>query len=128
MKKLDKLLITSFIPPFIVTFFIALFVFVMQTLWLYIDDIAGKGVGFFLLTELVAYLSVSMIRHPPAEACTELRGKSFQPRFPGVFHPNWRQNARQQHHQERAAVRQRRSQPVPAFDGSGGQRQDVRLR
>ncbi len=61
MKKLDKLLITSFVPPFIVTFFIALFVFVMQTLWLYIDEIAGKGVGFFLLTELVAYLSVSMI-------------------------------------------------------------------
>lgn len=61
VKKLDKLLITSFVPPFIVTFFIALFVFVMQTLWLYIDDIAGKGVGFFLLTELVGYLSVSMI-------------------------------------------------------------------
>jgi lipopolysaccharide export system permease protein len=61
VKKFDKLLITSFIPPFIVTFFIALFVFVMQTLWLYIDDIAGKGVGFFLMVELVAYLSVSMI-------------------------------------------------------------------
>lgn len=61
MKKFDTLLITSFIPPFIVTFFIALFVFIMQTLWLYIDDIAGKGVGFFLMIELVAYLSVSMI-------------------------------------------------------------------
>ncbi|MCU0346036.1 MAG: LptF/LptG family permease [Saprospiraceae bacterium] len=61
MKKLDKLLITSFVGPFIVTFFIALFVFVMQTLWVYIDEIAGKGVGFFLLTELVGYLSVSMI-------------------------------------------------------------------
>jgi lipopolysaccharide export system permease protein len=33
----------------------------MQTLWLYIDDIAGKGVGFFLMVELVAYLSVSMV-------------------------------------------------------------------
>ncbi len=52
---------TSFIPPFVVTFFIALFVLVMQTLWLYIDDIAGKGVGFFLLVELVAYMSISMI-------------------------------------------------------------------
>jgi lipopolysaccharide export system permease protein len=61
VKKLDKLLITSFVGPFVVTFFIALFVFVMQTLWLYIDEIAGKGVGFFLLTELVGYLSVSMI-------------------------------------------------------------------
>lgn len=33
----------------------------MQTLWLYIDDIAGKGVGFFLMIELVGYMSVSMI-------------------------------------------------------------------
>ncbi len=61
LKKLDKLLVGSFLPPFIATFFIALFVLVMQTLWVYIDDIAGKGVGFFLLVELVAYMSVSMI-------------------------------------------------------------------
>ena len=61
LKKLDNLLVRSFIPPFIVTFFIALFVLVMQTLWLYIDDIAGKGVGFFLMVELVGYMSVSMI-------------------------------------------------------------------
>jgi len=53
--------VTSFLPPFVATFFIALFVLVMQTLWVYIDDIAGKGVGFFLLVELVAYMSVSMI-------------------------------------------------------------------
>ncbi|MGK0365165.1 MAG: lipopolysaccharide export system permease protein [Saprospiraceae bacterium] len=31
----------------------------MQMLWLYIDDIAGKGVGFFLLIELIGYMSVS---------------------------------------------------------------------
>ena len=61
LKKFDRLLITSFIPVSIVTFFIALFVFVLQTLWLYIDDIAGKGVGFFLLVELVGYMSVSLI-------------------------------------------------------------------
>ncbi|MEO1261865.1 MAG: LptF/LptG family permease [Bacteroidota bacterium] len=61
LKKLDNLLIKSFLPPFVVTFFIALFVLVMQTLWLYIDDIAGKGIGFFLMVELVGYMSVSMI-------------------------------------------------------------------
>ncbi|MEZ4961355.1 MAG: LptF/LptG family permease [Saprospiraceae bacterium] len=61
LKKLDGMLMKAFIPPFIVTFFIALFVLVMQTLWLYIDDIAGKGIGFFLLVELVSYMSVSMI-------------------------------------------------------------------
>ncbi|MBK8704894.1 MAG: LptF/LptG family permease [Saprospiraceae bacterium] len=47
MKKLDRLVISSFIPPFVVTFMIAMFVLLMQTLWLYIDDIAGKGLGFF---------------------------------------------------------------------------------
>lgn len=61
MKKLDRLLITSYIPPFFVTFMIAMFVLLMQTLWLYIDDIAGKGLGFFLLMELLAYRSVSLI-------------------------------------------------------------------
>ena len=61
LKKLDSLLIKSFLPPFVVTFFIALFVLVMQTLWLYIDDIAGKGIGFLLMVELVGYMSISMI-------------------------------------------------------------------
>lgn len=61
MKKLDKLLIASFIPPFIVTFFIAIFVLMMQTLWLYIDDIAGKGAGLLIIIEFLAYLSVSLI-------------------------------------------------------------------
>ena len=61
IKKIDQLLVSSFVGPFIVTFFIALFVLVMQTLWLYIDEIAGKGVGFFLLVELLGYMSVSMI-------------------------------------------------------------------
>lgn len=61
LKKIDRLLILGFIPTFVVTFFIALFVLVMQTLWLYIDEIAGKGVGFFLVMELLGYLSVSMI-------------------------------------------------------------------
>jgi lipopolysaccharide export system permease protein len=61
MKKIDRLLISSFIPPFIVTFSIAMFVLVMQVLWLYIDDIAGKGLGFFLIIELLGYKCVSLV-------------------------------------------------------------------
>lgn len=60
IKKIDSLLFTSFIPPFFVTFAIAVFVLVMQTLWLYIDDIAGKGLGLFLIIELLAYKSVAL--------------------------------------------------------------------
>lgn len=41
------------------SFGIALFVLIMQFLWLYIDDIAGKGVSVFILLELIGYLSIS---------------------------------------------------------------------
>lgn len=61
IKQLDKLLMRSFVGPFIVTFAIAIFVLVMQTLWLYLDDIAGKGLGFFLIVELMSYKSVGLV-------------------------------------------------------------------
>lgn len=59
MKRIDKLLLTSFIGPFLISFGIALFVLIMQFLWLYIDEIAGKGVSIFIMLELIGYLSVS---------------------------------------------------------------------
>lgn len=52
-------MLTSFVGPFAVSFFIALFVLIMQFLWLYIDDIAGKGVSIFIMLELIGYLSIS---------------------------------------------------------------------
>ena len=61
MKKIDRLLITSFIPPFLVTFGIATFVLLMQILWVYIDDIAGKGLGGFVIMELLAYKCVGLV-------------------------------------------------------------------
>lgn len=61
MKKLDQLLAKSFIGPFLVAFIIALFAFLMQYLWVYIDEIIGKGAGLFLIIELVSYLSISMM-------------------------------------------------------------------
>lgn len=61
MKKLDQLLIKGFIPPFVVTFFIALFVLIMQFLWTYIDDIAGKDNSIWVILELLGYLSMSLV-------------------------------------------------------------------
>ncbi len=60
MKKLDKLLLTSSLGPFAVAFFIAVFVLVIQIMWLYIDEIAGKGVSVLIMLELVGYMSVSV--------------------------------------------------------------------
>ncbi len=61
LKQIDRLLLQSFAGPFLVAFAIALFVFLMQYLWVYIDEIIGKGAGLLLIAELIGYLSVSMM-------------------------------------------------------------------
>ena len=61
LKRIDELVITSFIPPFIVAFSVSLFVLLMQMLWIYIDDLAGKGLGFFTVIELLSYRAVSFV-------------------------------------------------------------------
>ncbi len=61
IKKIDRLIFTSFVMPFLAAFMIAVFVLLMQTLWLYVDDIAGKGLGMLMVIELLAYKCVSLI-------------------------------------------------------------------
>mgnify|MGYP002853196669 CR=1 FL=1 len=61
MKTIDKYLIKQFIGPFITTFFIALFVLLMQFIWVYVDDMVGKGAGFGLVLEIIFYNSISLI-------------------------------------------------------------------
>ncbi len=61
IKILDKLLIKSFLPPFFVALGIAMFVLTMQVLWLYVDEIMGKGVSFWILLEFIFYLSISLV-------------------------------------------------------------------
>ncbi len=53
LKKLDILIIRSFIGPFLAAFAISLFVLTMQFFWLYIDDLVGKGLDFFTVMKLV---------------------------------------------------------------------------
>ncbi len=60
MKKIDKLLVQSFIGPFFVAFMVALFVLTLQYLWVQLDDIMGRGVDFFQLVEIIGYLCVSL--------------------------------------------------------------------
>ncbi|MBO9573780.1 MAG: LptF/LptG family permease, partial [Chitinophagaceae bacterium] len=60
-KKLDILIIRSFIGPFIATFFITLFVLILQFFWLWIDDFVGKGVEISLFLKLIVYLSATLV-------------------------------------------------------------------
>jgi lipopolysaccharide export system permease protein len=61
VKKLDKLIIKAFIGPFIASFFITLFVLVLQFLWLYIDDIVGKGVDMLTVARLILYITATLV-------------------------------------------------------------------
>jgi len=61
IKKLDKLILKAFVGPFIATFFITLFVLVLQFFWLYIDDIVGKGLDFFTIARLMSYVTASVV-------------------------------------------------------------------
>lgn len=61
MKRIDRMIVQAFVPPFFVMFMIAAFVFIMQTLWIYIDDIAGKGLSMLEIVELLAYKCVGVV-------------------------------------------------------------------
>ncbi len=61
MKKIDKLITTSFIGPAILSYFVATFVLVMQFLWKYIDDILGKGITVLEIIELIFYYAITLI-------------------------------------------------------------------
>ena len=61
IKKLDKLIIKSCLGPFIVTFFVSIFVLMMQIIWKYIDDLVGKGLDFYTIGQFIWYASASLI-------------------------------------------------------------------
>jgi len=61
MKKLHLFIIKSFLGPFILTFFIVLFILLMQFLWKYIDDLIGKGLEWYIIAELMLYTSASLV-------------------------------------------------------------------
>ncbi|HOL74341.1 MAG TPA: LptF/LptG family permease [Bacteroidales bacterium] len=61
VKQLDLYLIKSFIGPLLVTFFIAIFVLLMQFLWTYIDELAGKGLSMGIILQLMYYASATFV-------------------------------------------------------------------
>ena len=61
MKRLHKLVIKSFLGPFVLTFFIVMFLLLMQFLWRYIDDLVGKGLKFNIISDLLLYASSSLV-------------------------------------------------------------------
>jgi len=61
MKKINQLVLKSFLGPFVMTFFICLFILLMQFLWKYVDDLVGKGLGWFVITKLLLFASATLV-------------------------------------------------------------------
>lgn len=61
MKKLHLYMLKSFLGPFVFTFFVALFILLLQFLWKYIDDLVGKGLEGFIIAKLLFYASSTFV-------------------------------------------------------------------
>lgn len=61
LKRLDTFMLQRFLPLLLMTFFICLFIVMMQFLYRMIDDLVGKGLGFDVLAELFFYASLTMV-------------------------------------------------------------------
>ncbi|MBC6368062.1 LptF/LptG family permease [Algoriphagus sp. AK58] len=60
MKKLDKLILGSFLGPFILTFLVVDFILLIVNMLKYFDEIFGKGLGFWIYLELIGYFVISI--------------------------------------------------------------------
>ena len=60
MKKLDKLLLKSFLGPFVLTFVVVVFILLTQYMLKYFEEFVGKDLGFYVFVELIMYFSINM--------------------------------------------------------------------
>lgn len=61
IKKLDIFVLKSFLMLFAGTFFICLFIFMMQFLWKYVDEMVGKGLEISVLAQFFFYSGLTLI-------------------------------------------------------------------
>ena len=61
IKKLDLFIIKTFATNLAGTFFICLFIFIMQLLWRWIDDFVDKGLDFYVLAQFFMLSSITLV-------------------------------------------------------------------
>lgn len=61
IKKLDIFVLKSFLLLFSGTFFICLFIFMMQFLWRYVDELVGKGLEMSVLAQFFFLSALTLI-------------------------------------------------------------------
>lgn len=61
MKVAYKFILKSYVGPMILTFFIVMFILLMHYLWMYINDLVGKGLSGMVIAELIMYAAATLI-------------------------------------------------------------------
>ena len=61
MKKLDQFILKSFVGPFIAILLVVVFILMMQFLWLYIDELVGKGLSFKVILEFLGWGAATLL-------------------------------------------------------------------
>lgn len=61
MRKIYTLVLKSYAGPLLITFFISLFILLMQFMWVYIDDLVGKGLEWYIIGELLFWASFTFV-------------------------------------------------------------------
>lgn len=61
MKTIHKFVLKSYLGPMIMTFFIVMFILVMQFMWRYIDELVGKGLDSSVIIELMVYAAATVV-------------------------------------------------------------------
>ncbi len=61
IKKIDLFVLKKFITLFAGSFFVCLFVLIMQFLWRYVDELIGKGLSMEILAKFFWYASITLV-------------------------------------------------------------------
>lgn len=61
MKKLDRFILKSFLGPFMAVLLVVTFVLMMQFLWVYIDELVGKGLSFGIILEFMGWGAATLL-------------------------------------------------------------------
>lgn len=56
MRILDRYILSRFVYNFLSAFIILMFIFIFQSIWLYIDNLAGKGLDLVIIGKFIFYL------------------------------------------------------------------------
>ncbi|MBU3025695.1 permease [Zobellia sp. OII3] len=60
MRILDRYILSRFLYNFLSSFVILMFIFIFQTIWLFIDDFAGKGLDIAIIGKFFFYMMPSL--------------------------------------------------------------------